>query len=97
MVNQCYLILITSVSEVNCGVDNLCKTNKSKGRRFYPNFGKHIPKNYFKVLLYNDQCCLAERECWIESKRDKPLDALLTCIHDCNINKIVDQNSRVNS
>jgi hypothetical protein len=32
------------------GIENLWKTDKSKGHHNYPDFGKYIPINYFKVF-----------------------------------------------
>ena len=52
MLKQFYFIHISIVAEVNCGVDNLWKRSKSKGRSFYPMFRKCECNNYFKSLIY---------------------------------------------
>ena len=84
MVKQCYLIMIAAVAEVDCGVDNLWRRGKSNGRRCYPNFGKHVGKNYFKAFLCAAPYCFAEKRFWFVDKRDKPWDIFLPCMKDCN-------------
>ena len=84
MVKQCYLIMIAAVAEVDCGIDNLWRRGKSNGRRYYPNFGKYIGKNYFKAFICAAPYCFCEKRFWFVDKRDKPWDIFLPCTKDYN-------------
>ena len=45
-----YLLMLASTSEADVGVENLWKRGKSGGRHEYADFGKYMPKNYYKAF-----------------------------------------------
>jgi hypothetical protein len=62
MVRQCYLLMIALATEVVNGVVNLWRMTPSIGHHEYPDFGQHMPVNYFKVF------CSAAPYCWSDPK-----------------------------
>jgi hypothetical protein len=45
-----YLLMLASTSEADVGVENLWKRGKSGGRHEHADFGKYMPKNYYKAF-----------------------------------------------
>jgi hypothetical protein len=50
MVGQCYLLMISSATEIVNGVENVWKSGPSVGCHAYPDFGQYMPVNYFKAF-----------------------------------------------
>ena len=83
-VRQCYLLLITSATEIVCGVENLWKSGPSSGRHTYPDFGQYMPINYFKAFCSAAPFCWSEEKHWYEDSRDVPWDVFLPCLSSFN-------------
>ena len=84
MVKQCYLILVASVTEVECGAENLWKQGRLNGRKEAANFGRYMTKNYFKAFISAAPYCFAEKKWWYIDKRDRPWDIYLPCLQSYN-------------
>ena len=62
LVKAFYLMMIASVLEVLCGMDNLWLKLISSGKRDHPNFGRYAEINYFKVLALPAHCFFASKK-----------------------------------
>ena len=83
--------MITSVLEVHTGVDNLWKRGRSDGYKDYPNFGQHIPLDYFKAFLHGFPYLWSDEKYWYVNKKDLPFDFIQPFIDEyCGMrNKIL--------
>jgi hypothetical protein len=78
------LLLITSATEIICGVENLWKFGPSAGQHTYPDFGQYMPKNYFKAFCSAAPFCWSDEKYWYEDARDVPWDVFLPCLASFN-------------
>jgi len=83
-VQQCYLLLIASATEIVSGVENLWKQGPSAGRHTYPDFGQYMPINYFKAFCSAAPFCWADERYWYEDVRDVPWEVFLPCLSGFN-------------
>ena len=67
-----HTIIISAVSEVKTGVENLWKRGWSSGCTEFPNFGEHKAKNYFKAFQSTAAYYFTEKKYWYIDKRDRP-------------------------
>ncbi|KAL7501881.1 hypothetical protein ACHAXN_000164, partial [Cyclotella atomus] len=77
LVKMCLTLMVASVLEVHSGIENLWKQGKSDGYKDYPNYGQHIPIDYFKVFLHGFPYLWANRKYWDVPKKDLPFDFLV--------------------
>ena len=84
LVRVCFTLLIAAATEVHHGVENLWKRGKSNGRHDYPDFGKYIPKNYFKAFLAAAPYCWCDKKFWYQNKDERMWDIFLPCIQQYN-------------
>ena len=45
LVKTCYLVMIASTSEAQCGIENLCERGQSNERRDHAYFGRHVGRS----------------------------------------------------
>ena len=48
LVKTCFLMMTTSASEAQCGIESLWQRGQSNGRLDYANIGRRVDRNYFK-------------------------------------------------
>ena len=71
-VKCCYTLIVSSTSEMKCGIENLWKRVISNGRRSYLYFGQYVTITSFKSF------CSAAAYAWVDKKfcyidkRDRP-------------------------
>jgi hypothetical protein len=83
-VNHCYILLISSASEMENGVENLWKSGKASGQRCYADFGQYCMINMFKAFLVAAPFCWSDKEHWYTDKRDIPWEMFVPCIKAFN-------------
>ena len=76
--------MIAAASEVENGVENLCKSGLSGGRTNYPDFGQYMTKNEFKCFSATAPLCWAGKKHWFGPRRDQPWDVFLPCLQSMN-------------
>lgn len=74
---MCLTLMVASVLEVHSGIENLWKQGESDSYKDYPNYGQHIPIDYFKVFLHGFPYLWANRKYWDVPKKDLPFDFLV--------------------
>jgi hypothetical protein len=60
-VKQAYTLMIAAALEIENGVENMWKRGPSGGRHDYPDFGKYMPINHFKVFKLQHHTAGARR------------------------------------
>jgi len=83
-VRVCYTLLIAAASELDNGVDELWKKGKSSGRHMHADFGRYIPKNYFKAFQAAAPFCWCEEKYWYSARDDLPWDVFMPCLQQFN-------------
>jgi hypothetical protein len=71
------MLLIASATKIVFGVENLWKSGPSAGFHTYPDFGQHMPINYFKAFCCEVPFCWSDDFYWCEDTRDVPWDVFL--------------------
>ena len=84
LIRICYTLLLAAATEVHHGVDNLWKAGQSSGRHDYPDFGKYIPKNYFKAFLSAAAYCWCEEKHWYMPQDEGTWDIFKPCLQSFN-------------
>jgi hypothetical protein len=84
LVKQCYTLMIASVSEVECGIENLWKKGSSGGRQDYPDFGQYVDIKTFKCFTSAAAYCWAESSYWYRGRCETPWEVFLPCIKSFN-------------
>ncbi len=83
-VKQAYTLMIAAASEIENGVENLWKRGPSGGRHDYPDFGKYMPINHFKVFQAAAPYCWCEKKHWYVEKRDRSWEIFGPCLQQMN-------------
>jgi hypothetical protein len=83
-VKQAYTLMIAAASEIVNEVENLWKRGPSGGRHDYPDLGKYMPINHFKVFQAAAPSCWCEKKHWYVEKRDRSWDIFRPCLQQMN-------------
>jgi hypothetical protein len=67
-VNHCYILLIVSASDMGKGAENLWKSGKASGRRWYADFGQYCMINMFKDFRAAAPFCWSDKESLVASE-----------------------------
>ena len=82
---NCLLLVVNTVgAKADVGVANLWRVGKSGCRHDYPNFGKHMPKNYMQAFMSCAPLMFCDKSLWHTSKRDMTWDVFLPCLKEFN-------------
>ena len=84
LIRICYTLLLAAATEVHHGVDNLWMSGPSSGRHPYPDFGKYIPKNYFKAFLSCAAYCWCDEKHWYLQQDEGTWDIFKPCLQSFN-------------
>ena len=75
-IRKCFLCIIKSACEPCKGVDNLWSSGAGPGARAYPDYGKYVPKHYFRAFLHVLPLLWAPQEYWFRDQRTLPWDVV---------------------
>jgi hypothetical protein len=76
--------MIVAASEIENGVENLWKRGPSGGQHDYPDFGKYMPINHFKVFQAAAPYYWCEKKHWYVEKRDRSWEIFGPCLQQMN-------------
>ncbi|KAL7537556.1 hypothetical protein ACHAWF_005802 [Thalassiosira exigua] len=80
----CITLMISACLEVETGIGNLWKRWQSDGYKDYPNYGQHIPINYFKAFVCGFPALWTDKKYWHLPARDLPWEYISSFVKEYN-------------